>query len=142
MTRNFGNAVRRQGGFISGMVIGILVLVSIAIMAVASGMTMQVKRTRAAAAGAQLRQLLLAAPVVARAELASGGPRQREVNVPVPAGLEGATLTLDIGPGDGAPTARMLATALMKGYKASQQLEFRQEAGGWTLQASELRETP
>ena len=136
-------------GFISGIVIGMFVLVGIALVSLTMFFTTQARRTQAAAQGAQLRQLLLAAPAYAQAELTSGGNQPRDVQIPVP--VEDATLTLTIAKNpDAAPsaspplpgTAQVTATATFRNHKAVQTLAFRQTPAAWLLVDTRLIQSP
>jgi hypothetical protein len=128
------------------MVVGLLVLVSIALIALSTSFTLHARRTQAAVAGAQLRQLLLAAPAYARAELATRGsaPEPREVPIPVPADDATLTITITNSPSATAdlPVATVLATARFRTFKAVQRLDFQRTATGWSLLATQLQQSP
>jgi hypothetical protein len=131
-------SVHPRRGFISGMVIGMLVLVGISIISLSLYFTTQARRTQAATAGAQLRQLLLAAPAFAGEELTARGNADRAVAVPVP--VEGTELTLTIAKTESATV--VTATARLRAYHASQRLEYRQTSAGWTLIDVRLIKSP
>jgi hypothetical protein len=139
-------AFPRRRGFISGFVLIMLIFVSITLIALSSSFALHARRTQAATAGAQLRQILLAAPAYATAELTTRPPaaNTREVQVPLP--VDDATLTLTITNSatapDTPPVAIVLAHATLRTFKASQHLEFQRTPAGWTVVAATLEHSP
>jgi Tfp pilus assembly protein PilV len=104
----------------------IAVLVSFTLIAAAvTAMTVlfatEARRTRAAAVGAQLRQLLLAAPPAALDELQRNGTAARHVTVPTP--VAGATLTLQVR-SDAKDAAEILVIAKTRAGLATQLLRY------------------
>jgi len=87
------------------------------------------KRTRAAMADAQLRQLLVASVPAAKAELVANGDVERDVTVETP--VEGARLVLHVQPVAGKAAVR--ASAVLRGFGAGQEMVFEKKAGGWEM---------
>ncbi len=110
-------------------------LVAGAIAVMSAGFSHEVKRTREAVAGGQVRQLLLAGEQMGRAELRRGGNSVRDVTVNTP--VSEATLVLHIEPdGEG---ARVRAAVMVGKYRAGQEMGFRRGGGGdWVLNEARM----
>ncbi|HEY4329237.1 MAG TPA: hypothetical protein VGN88_05840 [Phycisphaerae bacterium] len=119
----------------------ILVISSMIFLAAAiAGMTAlaahEARRTRAAQAQTQLRQILLASVPLAKQELsANADAHDQSVALPI----EGATLMLQISASNSGK--QVLVSAAYHGYKASQTLLFNQQGSQWQLTHSALNQT-
>ncbi len=115
-----------------------LVFVGAAITAMTTLFIHEAKRTHIAVAGAQLRQLLLAADPAAREELARNAT-PHEVKLPTP--LANATLTLQIQSTPDTATVRTIAhLAGGEGITATSTTTYTRNptAGSWSLQSATL----
>ena len=118
-----------------------LVFVIAAITAMTTLFIHEAKRTHIAVAGAQLRQLLLAAEPAAREELARN-PASHDLTLPTP--LTNATLTLQIQSTPNTATVRTiakLAGGTTEGSIATSTTTYthtENAGGGWTLQSATL----
>jgi len=128
-----------------------LMIVMAAIMIMAGGVAAisilfatDAKRTRAALAGPELRQLLAAGEAAARDELAARGTAARDVTVTTP--VDAAGLKVHIAPSDGGAAnsaADVRVIAEFRSMRAAQLVQFvRQGDGPWTVKAVRLEQMP
>lgn len=116
-------------------VIIMFVLVSAAVVSLTLVFATQTRRTRNTAAGAQLRQLLLASAETAKDELQTHGSQPRDVAVPTP--VAGSTLNMQMKEGrDG--HAEVRAQARLGDHTAVQVMTFARGAKGWVLESAVL----
>lgn len=133
------NQRRRWRGSMVVAVLMMLAFVAVTVTALAVVFATEVKRTRTAASGAQLRQLLLAAPPVAVEELRRNGTGERELPVATP--VENATLVLRIRP-QGDERVQVQAVAKWQGAAAAQSLTYQREGNAWKLHSASLGRQP
>jgi hypothetical protein len=119
-------------------VIMMFVLIGVAVISMTLLFATEIRRTRAAANGAQLRQLLLAAAFTAPEELQSHGTTDCTVTLPVP--LPDAAAAIHIVPsGPGAATLHL--TARLRDSRAAETLQMlRDQNGKWSITSAILRE--
>ncbi len=136
--------VWRDGGRMAGergmammAVIVMFVLIGAAVVSMTALFATEVRRTRAAAGGAQLRQLLLAGTVVAEEELRMHGGAERDVAVKVP--VEGGGLRLHVvAEGTG---ASVRVEASLREARGLEVVRFGRGAdGAWVVVGAVLRE--
>ena len=120
-------------------VVIMLVLVSAAVTAMTLLFATEARRTHEATAGAQLRQLLLAAEPAALDELQRHDSAARDVTIPTP--VASATLTLHITPAGG-DQAQVHVLAKSTRDQRAQTLTFTRTTGRWQLHSAELRFQP
>ena len=114
-------------------VIMMMVLVGAAIVAMGVLFTGEVKRTRSALAGAQLRQMLLAAEPAAREELARG-IAERDVTVSMP--VNGGTMSMHVsGSGE---KAVVRAQARIGQMAAVSVMTYGRTDKGWVVEGAVL----
>jgi hypothetical protein len=142
----------RPRGFSIMIVMAAMVIAASAVAAISLVFSGDARRTRAALAGPELRQLLLAGIPAAPDELAARGPAPREVTVPTP--LPGAVLKLRIAPpqsgpgsqsGPAADSADVHITAEFKSFRAAQTVRLTRQPNGqpaWTVQQAHLDQMP
>ena len=140
----------RRRGMASIVAVGTIPLVAVALAAMLSLFAAEIRRTRDAAAGAQLRQLLVAGEWAARDRVGkNAGPVTEPADVPVmlPAELGGgegegadvgAALRLRIEPGEGPERVNVRVAATVGRAGAAQALVFERKGAGWELVRAEL----
>jgi hypothetical protein len=131
---------RRGTAFMAAVLLMIVVASIVTLLAIV--FAAQARRTRSAVAGAQLRQLLLAADPIARADLAANGTAARTLTPPIP--VEGATLTIVIQPpADGASTT-VDVTATLRQMTGRQILHYApgKDKDAWITQDTQLIQSP
>ena len=128
-----------RGGFAGILAITLLILVSATLAVVASAFSADARRTRAAAADAQLRQLLTAGGLAASAKLRSRDIQTTRQTIPLPRDLAGnsATLTVATSVADGIATVQVEAE--LGSARAGQVLRFSQRDGVWSVMLAELQ---
>jgi len=134
MNRSHKNSCRSRGSALIAVIIT-FVLISAAITALALLFATEARRTRATLAGAQLRQLLLAAAPSATDELNKNGNAAREIPVKTP--LPQDTLTLTITPRS-PTTAQVTIIAKTPTASLSQSLTYTKTATTWSLHTATL----
>jgi hypothetical protein len=137
MNAGFRSTSRRGTALIA--VIFMFVLVAATLTALGVLFANEAKRTRSTVAGAQLRQLLLAAMPAASHELDKDGPAARDVVVHTP--VDGANLTLHIQPAAD-QTAHVKVTAKNPSSVAVQTLVYARTANAWQLKSARLGVAP
>ena len=130
------NASKRRGGFTIMMAVVLLGLASITFAAIGLVMATQVRRTRGMESGAQQRQLLLAGTQAVLAKL-QAGQAVSEMSVPVPPGLEGATLTCAAA-GATADEVTVEIKAAYRGSASRQTVKLAKERGVWRVREAVL----
>jgi Tfp pilus assembly protein PilV len=124
-------------GFATMMVIASMIFLAAAIVGLSTLFAHEARRTRAAVAETQLRQLLQAGVPAAQAELAANGNSARDVPMVVP--VDGAKMQLHIV---GAQTdAEVSVAGTYRGFRASQRVRFTRVAGGWVVSDTRLEQT-
>ena len=122
--------------------LGIIVVVAVAIAALTAVVAHDVKRSIRQADDAQVRQLLLAGELAARASLADGLPGRS--NVPLPGELASAGYSLRFegvaAAGGGANGTLDIRVTVHRpdGRTASQLIRYARAGDGWRLRAAEL----
>jgi hypothetical protein len=126
-------------GFVTVMVIIMFVFIAAAIVSLTLLFATEMHRTRAAVAGAQLRQLLLAATPAVQQELTRHGTAARDITIPTP--VTGATLTahiITIAP----DKVTIRITAKLPASATSQTLTYLHKAQAWQLQSAVISAQP
>ncbi len=121
---------RGKPAFATATALTLLAFVGVLLASMATWVTIDARRTREAAAEAQLRQLLLAGAAAASDELAQTGA----ANVPLPSNLadNAARLTIDIAvPSESQRTATVEASVAAR--HARQVVQFSRRDGRWHL---------
>ena len=128
-------------GFAIMLVMGTMIFMGMAIVAMSVLFAHEARRTRSVVAAGQMRQMLLAAVPCAAAELSARGNTTREIAIPTP--VEGASLALHVAPGEsGEGSALVMARAGYRGYRAEQSIKFVRTAdGSWKLVDAKLTRT-
>ncbi|MCL2640113.1 MAG: hypothetical protein FWD53_04645 [Phycisphaerales bacterium] len=116
-------------------VIFTFIVVAAAVSAMAILFATENRRTIGTRAGAQLRQLLIAVPPFAEAQLQSQAPTARTLTIPTP--IPEATLTLTFQPIDESKTDIRVNATINKSF-ASQTLHYHRTNTIWTLQSTTL----
>lgn len=127
-------------GFIMLMALAILAIVGVAILALASAMSYDGKRTFETATRSQLDQMLLAAATDAREHLKHATPKPGEswdVELPDVLTEQNGSLHIVVASADDAKlTINVLARLDQR--SAEQVLRFERQANGWKLASAEI----
>jgi hypothetical protein len=130
-------------GFASVLVITLIIVVAVALAALGRHFSDDVKRTRAQAIDAQLRQLLTAGAAVAGNQLVAEGPSTTTSgSVPLPAELtdNGARLTIALSR-VGGDRVDAIIVARLASHTMEQTVHFERQPGRWQPVAASLNST-
>ena len=143
MTRALPRRIRRprparSSGFATLTALGLVAIIGVGLAAMAAVFAGEVRRSARVRDDAQLRQLLLAGEVAARAAVARGGDAG-EVELPGELKVRGAALALAAEGTDADGQRKLRVTARLAGERSmSQVLTYRGSGAEWTLHSAEL----
>ena len=120
-----------RGGFATVFAVVMIGLVSLAIVAMTSLFTTEVRRTRSQMRSAQLRQMLIAGATIADTMVRSDSDLGEPVAVRLPADLEDRGAELEIRVQRQESDLLVTISARLEGDEASQDLKFAQTPKGW-----------
>ncbi len=124
---------RRRRGFAAIMAITLIILVGAALVALSAGVVGEVKKTRADAVDAQLRELLIAGATAAAARDAGSAPNGKPVSVQLPADIAGEAGALTFTPMKDGDKLHVVIEAGFARRRASQTLTFAREGERWKV---------
>lgn len=131
----------RRRAFATLTALGLVVVVAIALTALTALVAQDVKRSLRQSQDAQVRQLLVAGEVAARASLREGIPGQTDVALPVDLSRAGYSLRFESLPSD-APAAADVHIRVTgyrpDGRSESQSLRYVRAGDVWELRTAEL----
>lgn len=125
----------RRRGIAAVTAIVLLGLVAVALLAVSTAVVADGRRTRAATADAQLRQLLIAAAADAAARSRSWPDRvePQDWSVALPPALSGDGTSVKVSAAPSGEGVAVRVEAQHLGRRAGQTLQFRRAGGRWQL---------